>query len=81
MKDLIFGDYSDRWKYLKKVTAIAIRRFACGQKSTEMVVKEEMICLLEIFDNKVSKSFDPRLTLMIAVVNAITASVSFNNNI
>ena len=75
-KDIIFGDYSRKWCYMKKIAAHALRMFGSGVNHVDDVVCDEMTALIHAFEVKRGEAFDPRVTLMTAVVNALTATVT-----
>ena len=77
-RDIIFGDYNAKWCYLKKVAAQALRMYGCGVEHVEEVVRDEMTALTHSLEVRRGQPFDPRVTLMTAVVNALTASVSYS---
>lgn len=75
-KDVIFGDYSQKWIYMKKIAAQSLRMYGSGVEHVEEVVRDEMVALTAALEARQGEAFDPRVTLMTAVVNALTASVS-----
>ena len=61
---------------MKKLAMHAVRLHGTGSRGVDDVIKKEMHALVDVFSKQDGRNFDPRVTLMTAVVNGITAMVS-----
>ncbi|CAD5121543.1 DgyrCDS10042 [Dimorphilus gyrociliatus] len=78
-KDIIFGDGLQKWAYMKKVAAAAVRKFQDNTlTSVEANTKKELDDMIQNFQTFASKNvaFDPALLVLTAVVNIVAKSAT-----
>lgn len=77
--DIIFGSLDPKWVQMKKCAGHFMRMYTSGVKNVDAIIDEEMETVVNIFTEMNYEDFDPRLILMTAVVNGISASVSVDS--
>ncbi|XP_077983162.1 steroid 17-alpha-hydroxylase/17,20 lyase-like [Glandiceps talaboti] len=72
-ENIIFGDFTPKWKLLRKISHQAIRNYASGSKLETLVREEAFPRLQKAIDEKNGEPFDPQPLLMLMVANVISS--------
>ncbi|XP_077982770.1 steroid 17-alpha-hydroxylase/17,20 lyase-like [Glandiceps talaboti] len=75
-ENIVFGDFTPKWKFLRKIGHQAIRNYASGSKLENLIKDQAFPCLKKAIDDKEGKPFNPEPLLMLVVANVI-ASMCF----
>nr|XP_006820408.1 PREDICTED: steroid 17-alpha-hydroxylase/17,20 lyase-like [Saccoglossus kowalevskii] len=70
-EDIVFGDFTPKWKFLRKVGHQAIRNYASGEKLEDLVRHEAFPRLQKAVADKNGESFYPKPLLYFTVANII----------
>ncbi|XP_021563192.1 cytochrome P450 2S1 [Carlito syrichta] len=67
----VFFSNGERWRQLRKFTMLALRDLGMGKREGEKLIQAEARCLVEAFQGKEGRPFDPSLLLAQATSNIV----------
>ncbi|KAE8611433.1 hypothetical protein XENTR_v10012450 [Xenopus tropicalis] len=74
-KGVLFANYGQSWKDLRRFTLSTLRDFGMGKKSLEERVREEAGYLCDAFQSEQGRPFDPQVLINTAVSNVICSII------
>ncbi|XP_070541902.1 steroid 17-alpha-hydroxylase/17,20 lyase-like isoform X2 [Ptychodera flava] len=78
-QNIMFGDYDNNWKFLRKMTHKALRNYVTGENLERLIVDSVFPQLQESIDETDGKPFDPR-PVVLSMVSTVIASLCFGRN-
>ncbi|XP_070574475.1 steroid 17-alpha-hydroxylase/17,20 lyase-like [Ptychodera flava] len=78
-EDIMFGNFTEKWKTLRKIAHQAIRNYASGHKLENLVTKDAFPRLKKNIEENDGEPFDPQ-PLLLLVVSNVMATMCFGQN-
>ncbi|XP_070574470.1 steroid 17-alpha-hydroxylase/17,20 lyase-like [Ptychodera flava] len=78
-EDIILGNFTEKWKTLRKIAHQAIRNYASGHKLENLVTKDAFPRLKKAIEDNDGEPFDPQPLLLLFVCN-VMATMCFGQN-
>ncbi|XP_070543996.1 steroid 17-alpha-hydroxylase/17,20 lyase-like [Ptychodera flava] len=78
-EDIAAGNFTQKWKTLRKIAHQAIRNYASGHKLENLVTKDAFPRVKKVINDKNGEPFDPQPLLMLLVCN-VMATMCFGQN-
>ena len=70
-KDIALGNYGPAWRFHRKLFMTAVRQYLSDQKLVEDRISEQVIRLMQYFEDQNGNDFDPGKIFMESVANVI----------
>ncbi|XP_070575518.1 steroid 17-alpha-hydroxylase/17,20 lyase-like [Ptychodera flava] len=78
-EDILAGNFTAKWKILRKIAHQAIRNYASGDKLENLVTRDAFPRLKKAIEDNNGEPFDPQPLLMLLVCN-VMATMCFGQN-
>ncbi|XP_070574476.1 steroid 17-alpha-hydroxylase/17,20 lyase-like [Ptychodera flava] len=78
-EDIVFGNFTEKWKTLRKIAHQAIRNYASGHKLENLVTKDAFPRLKKAIEDNNGQPFDPQPLLYLLICN-VMATMCFGQN-